>query len=101
MDRNTWKQEERYWASVLGGTRVPVTGRGRGSAPDIEHERFSIEIKSGRVMSVRLQEAVEQAEASKKEGQLALIGITQMYGRGNPKRRYVMMPLDDFTKLLE
>ena len=66
MHRATWKAIERQWAERLGGKRVPVTGRTRGDAPDVEHDVFSIEVTAGRVMSTRLQTAVEQAVASKK-----------------------------------
>ena len=41
-----WKACERRVAEILGGVRVPVTGRQRGVAPDIEHETLSIEVKS-------------------------------------------------------
>lgn len=40
-----WKATERFVASVLGGTRVPITGRQRGDVPDIAHPRYSIEVK--------------------------------------------------------
>jgi hypothetical protein len=32
-----WKQAERRIADLLGGQRIPVTGRQRGDTPDIEH----------------------------------------------------------------
>ena len=41
-----WKACERKVAALLGGTRIPVSGRGCGHSPDIEHERLSIEVKS-------------------------------------------------------
>ena len=41
-----WKACERKVAALLGGKRVPVSGRARGHSPDIEHERLSIEVKS-------------------------------------------------------
>jgi hypothetical protein len=43
-----WKTAERRIAKELGGTRVPVTGRGRGDVPDIEHPALSVEVKSRR-----------------------------------------------------
>lgn len=40
-----WKKGERKLAAVLGGVRVPVTGRARGTTPDIAHEWLSVEVK--------------------------------------------------------
>ena len=57
--RGTWKASERRIAEKLGGKRVPVTGRERGSAPDVEHKLYAIEHKYGKVLSSRLQTAIE------------------------------------------
>ena len=70
--RTTWKQSERRMAALLSpdARRVPVSGRGRGSAPDIEGvswagRRLSIEHKYGqRILSARLGTAIEQAKAA-------------------------------------
>mgnify|MGYP004452264601 FL=1 len=68
--RNTWKQSERRMATILGGERVPVTGRERGHAPDIEGvtwagRRVAIEHKYGkRILSARLGTAIDQAKAA-------------------------------------
>ena len=51
MKRSTWKAVERGFAEALGGRRVPVTGRSRGDAPDVAREKWSIEVKAGRVLS--------------------------------------------------
>ena len=40
-----WKACERRIADLLGGQRIPITGRQRGETPDIEHEALSIEVK--------------------------------------------------------
>ncbi len=37
MPDTRWKATERRVATVLGGKRVPVSGRGRGDAPDVGH----------------------------------------------------------------
>ena len=100
MNRSTWKQLERDWGERLGGTRVPVTGRQRGAAPDVQHDVFGIEIKAGKVMSARMQEAVEQAVACSGEEKIPLVGITQTIGPGRPNKHYVLMRWDDFEKLL-
>ncbi len=100
MNRSTWKAEERKWAEILGGVRVPVTGRQRGSAPDVEHDHYAIEIKMGKVMSPRMQTAVEQAVAAA-EGtdKIPLVGITQTDGtKGKENQRYVLMRLEDWLE---
>ena len=99
MDRSTWKKEERWWAAQLGGRRVPVTGRQRGDAPDIEHALYSIEVKAGRVMSSRMREAMLQADASRRGDQRPLVCITQNSGRGRPKEHYVLLRLEDFLAI--
>lgn len=40
-----WKTAERRIAAILGGRRVPVSGRGRGDGPDIAHPLLSIEVE--------------------------------------------------------
>ena len=61
MSDKTWKNSERKMAEALGGQRIPVTGRIRGSAPDIEHDTFAIEHKYGqKILSSRLKTALDQ-----------------------------------------
>ena len=101
MDKATWKKIERVWAERLGGIRVPVTGRGRGSAPDVEHPRWSVEVKAGKVMSSRMQTAVEQAVASAKGTEkIPLVCITQTDGtRGAVNQHYILMRWEDFDTM--
>ena len=91
----TWKRIERQIAEMLGGERVPVTGRQRGSAPDIEHEVFSIEVKHRAGFPPHwLEDALKQAEASAKLGQLP---IAIWHGKNRPiKESIVMLRLADF-----
>ena len=72
-----WKACERKVAALLGGTRVPVSGRARGHSPDIHHERLSIEVKSRKKLPAWLEDAMEQAEACARDGQLPLIVLHQ------------------------
>ncbi len=62
MDK-TWKRRERQVAAAIGGTRVPITGRQRGDAPDVEHPLFAIEIKTRAKFPGWLHNAMHQAEA--------------------------------------
>jgi len=43
-----WKRTERNVAALLGGRRVPVTGRQRGDTPDVAHPLLSLEVKHRR-----------------------------------------------------
>lgn len=85
--RGTWKQSERRMATILGGERVPVTGRERGHAPDIEGvtwagRRVAIEHKYGkRIISSRLGTAISQARAAcKASSDIPLVTIEQTDG---------------------
>ena len=103
--RATWKASERRMAEALGGVRVPVTGRQRGSAPDIAHDTYAIEHKYGRVMSPRMVEAMEQAEAAAEEaargGQFKtpLVTIENVRAGRRDNGRFVLMRLEDFLEL--
>jgi hypothetical protein len=106
MNRRRWKQIESDVALALGGQRVPITGRGRGSAPDVEHPSLSIEVKAGRVMSPRLREGMKQAVAAARDGKLPVLVIVQslVKGEGGGKvggqssERYVMLRFEDFVR---
>jgi hypothetical protein len=63
-----WKTAERRIAKLLGGRRVPVTGRQRGDTPDIEHATLSIEVKSRKSLPAWLLKALNQAQAATKDG---------------------------------
>ena len=99
--RATWKASERRIAEILGGERVPVTGRERGSAPDVEHPAFAIEHKYGKVLSTRFQTAIEQAQAAA-EGTDKLPLVTFEHARGGNVGNIigVTMLMDDFVKLI-
>ena len=72
-----WKACERRIATFLGGKRVPVSGRTRGDCPDIEHPTLSIECKSRKKLPAWIEDAMNQAEASAKDGQLAVVVLHQ------------------------
>lgn len=58
-----WKHVERKIANLLGGKRIPVTGRHEHAA-DIEHHTLAIEVKARKQLPRWLLRAMEQAEAS-------------------------------------
>ena len=89
-----WKSCERRIAELLAGQRVPISGRARGDCPDIAHEHLSIEVKSRKRLPGWLEEALQQAEASTRDGQVPLAIFHQ------DGRRYaeclVVLRLKDF-----
>jgi hypothetical protein len=70
MTDQRWKATERKIAALLGGRRVPVSGRGRGDAPDIAHPWLSLEVKDRAALPAWLLDALAQAEASATPAQL-------------------------------
>lgn len=98
-----WKATERFVAGVLGGTRVPITGRQRGDVPDIAHDRYSIEVKrrsAPRAFPLWLTTALEQADAANKDGcKTPLVVIEHAHGSGHARDHYVLLRLNDFVDL--
>ncbi len=72
-----WKQAERRVAALLGGLRVPVSGRQRGDAPDIEHPTLSIEVKAQASFPNWLEEALRQAELSYQDQKTPIVVLHQ------------------------
>lgn len=70
MGDKRWKAIERRIAALLGGRRVPVSGRGRGDQPDIAHRWLSLEVKDRATLPAWLLDALDQAEASATAEQL-------------------------------
>ena len=93
---STWKAVERAIAKRLGGVRVPITGRIRGSAPDIEHEWLSLEVKHRKKLPSWLHDAMEQATLSKRGEQLPTVVLHEC-GK-NHDDDFVIMRLQDFTE---
>lgn len=98
MADKTWKATERKIAKLLGGNRVPITGRTRGETPDIEHELLSLEVKHRKKLPDWLHDAMEQAVASKRGEQLPVVVLHE-----NGKRHeddFVCIKLSDFINII-
>jgi hypothetical protein len=92
--RRRWKAAEVRLAELVGGRRVPVSGRGRGDVPDIEHPWLSIEAKSWSRMPERVVDALRQAEAANPGDRLP---VAIIHGNGERyDRALVAMRLGDF-----
>ena len=93
-----WKQTERCIASILGGRRIPVSGRGRGDNPDIEHPLLSVEVKARASFPAWLEDALRQAELSATNGKTPAVVL---HGDRKPYRDVlVVLRLSKFAELL-
>lgn len=98
MRSSTWKHAELRIAAILGGRRVPITGRARGDQPDIEHAYLSLEVKHRKGIPKWLLTALDQADA-------AAIGTSKksavvLHLPGTPyNHSLVIMRLEDFALL--
>jgi hypothetical protein len=81
QNRKIWKRTERAVAALLGGARVPVSGRGRGDVPDIAHPVLAIEVKHRRDVPEWLLDALRQAEAAARDGRVPVAIIHRHGGR--------------------
>ena len=97
MTNKIWKATERMIAKRLGGRRVPITGRTRGSAPDVEHDWLSIEVKHRRVVPKWLRNAMDQACKSNLTGTKLPVSIIHEHGT-NHDTDLVVMHLRDFEE---
>ena len=94
-----WKSCERRIAELLGGRRVPVSGRTRGDCPDVEHPILSIECKSRKKLPAWIEDAMKQAEASAKDGRLPVVVLHQ--DRAPYAESLVVLRLEDFASRLK
>ncbi len=94
-----WKTCERRVAGLLGGQRVPVTGRQRGDTPDIEHEALSIEVKSRKSLPIWLLDALNQARAASENGKLPVVVLHQ--DRTPYRDSLIVLRIEDFTGYLK
>ncbi len=94
-----WKACERRIAEVLGGVRVPVSGRQRGATPDVEHPILSIEVKSRKSLPGWLLDALEQAQAASENGRLP---VAILHQDCKPYRdALVVVRLEDFANYVK
>lgn len=94
-----WKACERRIASILGGRRIPVSGRGRGDNPDIEHPTLSVEVKARATFPAWLEDALRQAECSAQNGKIPTVVLHQ--DRQQYADSLCVLRLEDLAKLVK
>lgn len=100
MGDKLWKAVERKVAQLLGGERVPVSGRERGFSNDIEHPLLSVEVKERQTLPEWLHEAMGQAEASIRGDKYPVVILHQKGLKHDDD--FVVMKLSDFrTRVLK
>lgn len=95
---STWKSAERAICKMLGATRVPITGRQRGDAPDGKHGFLSIEIKHREELPQWLHNAMDQAIKASRDDRLPVVILHEL--RQLYKHSYVVFRLGDINKAL-
>ena len=97
MTDKPWKANERDTAAILGGERVPVSGRARGDAPDVAHPWLSVEVKHRKSFPAWLDEALDQAAAASDGGKRLPVAILHEAGERHG-RDVVLVRLADFRE---
>src|ERR1051325_5906379 len=96
MADRSWKRTERQIARLIGGERVPVSGRARGDQPDIRHDWLSVEVTHRQTLPDWIHDAIRQAVASVRGEQLPLAILHQSGSRHTDD--LVVMRLSDFQE---
>ncbi len=98
MSEKFCNRTERKIAKLLGGRRVPVSGRQRGDVSDVEHDQLSMEVKSRKILPAWILEALDQAQAASENGRIPVALLHQ------PSRKYAdslcVLRLKDLSRLL-
>lgn len=98
-----WKAIELKIADILGGERVPVSGRtgARGmDSPDISHPMWALEVKhyGGTTIPKWLIKATVQAQASMKPYHIAPVAI--IHPKGTPVANALcVLPLHSLVRI--
>jgi len=96
MSDRSWKRSERRVAAILGGERVPVSGRARGDVPDVAHPWLCPEIKHRKSLPAWILDAMSQARAAARDGQLPIVVLHEAGRRHDDN--LVLVRLGDFRE---
>ena len=84
-----WKMHERAVADLLGGVRLPNSGRGQ---PDVCAPGIACQVKTTKALPAWLTGAVDQATRDAGEGELPVVVLNEV-SRGRKVRRLVVVDL--------
>ena len=91
MTDKRWKRAERDVARLLGGRRLPVSGK---AEPDVVTDTLAAEVKC-RTLPDWLKNALDQASGNAPEGLTPVVVLVDSQ-RGIKARRVVVMELERF-----
>ncbi len=84
-----WKRAEREIAALLGGVRLPNTGRGQ---PDVVAGQLAVQVKTKATLPAWLLAAVDQAIRDAEADQQPVV-ILNLVSRGHKARRLLVADL--------
>lgn len=91
---------ERKFADLLGGKRIPVTGRHDQETPDLDVEDLAVEVKARTKLPELIKKAMTQAETAGIKHSKVPIAIFHEKGK-RFLDAYVIIRLDWFLKFYE
>lgn len=89
MADKRWKRAEREIASLLGGVRLPNSGRGQ---PDVIAGHLAVQVKTKTTLPAWLIEAMDQAIRDACDDQQPVV-ILNLVGQGRKARRLLVADL--------
>ena len=105
MNRNTWKEQERKYAKLIHGDRIPVTGRSGSEVPDITSYTIVGEVKKSNTGKTVSQRTLKALRGIKEIGlRTSKLPILFQAHKDKGKRdieHVVTMYLDDFLEIAE
>ena len=89
MSGERWKRAEREIAALLGGVRVPNSGRGQ---PDVIAGNLAVQVKTRKDLPGWLEDALDQAIRDAEAGQQPVV-ILNRVSQGQKARRVLVADL--------
>lgn len=93
MPDKAWKAQERQIAALLGGVRLPNSGRGQ---PDVIAGNLAVQVKCTKALPAWLTAAVAQATRDAGPGQVPVVVVSEVR-QGRRARRFVVLNLDSIV----
>ena len=103
MNRETWKAQEREYAKLIHGERIPVTGKSGSDIPDIMSHTMVGEVKksnTGACVSQKTLKALRKVKhAGKANNKIAVLFQAHKDKGKRDIEHVVTMYLDDFMQV--